>query len=144
MTSVRDGRPTLFTFVFTRCPGVCSPFLASWRTADESLAAQLAALLSERDLLRSARDPDMRTRLELLRGEVRSADPGALARVRDGDVIRLDSVAGTLEVKVSGEDWKRREPVRPDLQANGHGHGRELFAMFRASATDAGPATGNT
>jgi phosphogluconate dehydratase len=66
-----------------------------------------------------------------------SACGGALARVRDGDVIRLDSVAGTLQVQVSGEDWKRRQPVQPDLQANGHGHGRELFAGFRASATDA-------
>jgi ATP-dependent helicase HrpB len=51
-------------------------------TAHESLAAELAALLSERDLLR-ARDPDMRTRLELLHGQARGAEPGALARVRD-------------------------------------------------------------
>jgi ATP-dependent helicase HrpB len=49
----------------------------------QGLAARLAALLSERDLLRAGRDPDMRTRLELLRGEVRAADPGALARVRE-------------------------------------------------------------
>ena len=61
---------------------------------------------------------------------------GALAKVRDGDVIRLDSVAGTLEVRAA-DDWQRREPVRPDLQANGFGNGRELFSMFRASATDA-------
>jgi ATP-dependent helicase HrpB len=52
-------------------------------TPQQGLAARLAALLSERDLLRTARDPDMRTRLELLRGEVRSVDPGALARVRE-------------------------------------------------------------
>ncbi len=62
---------------------------------------------------------------------------GPLARVRDGDVIRLDSIAGTLELRATGDDWLRREPVRPDLQANGHGHGRELFALFRAAATDA-------
>ncbi len=50
----------------------------------QALAARLAALLSERDLLQRARDPDMRTRLELLRGEGRGAvDPGALARVRE-------------------------------------------------------------
>ncbi|MEO8315348.1 MAG: ATP-dependent helicase HrpB [Pseudomonadota bacterium] len=49
----------------------------------QGLAARLAALLSERDLLRAGRDPDMRTRLELLRGEVRAADSGALARVRE-------------------------------------------------------------
>ncbi len=47
------------------------------------LAANLAALLSERDLLLRARDPDVRTRLEMLRGEVGGADRGALARVRE-------------------------------------------------------------
>jgi ATP-dependent helicase HrpB len=52
-------------------------------TPQQGLAAQLAALLSERDLLLRARDPDVRTRLELLRGELRSADQGALGRVRE-------------------------------------------------------------
>src|SRR5690606_13441820 len=52
-------------------------------TALAPLAANLAALLSERDLLRAARDPDVRTRLELLRGEVTGADRGALMRVRE-------------------------------------------------------------
>lgn len=52
-------------------------------TPHAALAARLAALLSERDLLRAARDPDLRTRLELLRGEVRSVDPAGLARVRE-------------------------------------------------------------
>ena len=51
-------------------------------TSLATLAGNLAALLSERDLLRTARDPDVRTRLELLRGEVRGADQGALSRVR--------------------------------------------------------------
>ncbi|MET0280557.1 MAG: ATP-dependent helicase HrpB [Steroidobacteraceae bacterium] len=52
-------------------------------TPHAALAAHLAALLSERDLLRATRDPDMRSRLEMLRGEVRGADAAALARVRD-------------------------------------------------------------
>jgi ATP-dependent helicase HrpB len=51
------------------------------------LAAQLAALLSERDLLRGgpgARDADLRTRLEVLRGDhdAPDADRAALQRVR--------------------------------------------------------------
>ena len=51
------------------------------------LAAQLAALLSDRDLLRSAggaRDVDIRTRLEVLRGEAAgvASDRGALERAR--------------------------------------------------------------
>lgn len=52
-------------------------------TALAPLAGNLAALLSERDLLRAARDPDVRTRLEMLRGELRGADQGALSRVRE-------------------------------------------------------------
>src|SRR5262249_29244993 len=28
------GRPMLLALVFTRCTGVCSPFVASWRSAD--------------------------------------------------------------------------------------------------------------
>jgi ATP-dependent helicase HrpB len=52
-------------------------------SAQSSLAARLAALLSERDLLRAARDPDLRTRLEGLRGDARGVDPAGLARVRE-------------------------------------------------------------
>jgi ATP-dependent helicase HrpB len=52
-------------------------------SVDESLAAQLAALLTERDLLRAAADPDLRSRLEILRGEARGVDPGSVARVRE-------------------------------------------------------------
>src|SRR5262249_22324007 len=37
LASISRGRPLLFTFVFTRCAGVCSPFLASWRTAERSI-----------------------------------------------------------------------------------------------------------
>ncbi|MEY4762128.1 MAG: putative ATP-dependent helicase protein [Pseudomonadota bacterium] len=48
-----------------------------------ALAARLAALLSERDLLRGARDPDLRSRLEILRqGGGPAIDRGLLARVR--------------------------------------------------------------
>jgi cytochrome oxidase Cu insertion factor (SCO1/SenC/PrrC family) len=32
------GRPLLLALVFTRCAGVCSPFLASWRSADTRVA----------------------------------------------------------------------------------------------------------
>jgi cytochrome oxidase Cu insertion factor (SCO1/SenC/PrrC family) len=31
-------KPLVLTFVFTRCAGVCSPFLMSWRAADRALA----------------------------------------------------------------------------------------------------------
>ena len=61
---------------------------------------------------------------------------GPLARLRDGDIIRLDADAGTLTV--FAEDFDHRAPVTADLSANSHGIGRELFDIFRRHA---GPAT---
>jgi phosphogluconate dehydratase len=58
-------------------------------------------------------------------------DDGPIGKIRDGDVIRLDAVAGTLQLLVAGEELDRRTAVRPDLSENDHGFGRELFANFR-------------
>ncbi len=63
-----------------------------------------------------------------------AAAGGPLARLRDGDVIRLDAVAGTLQVLVEG--FETRDPLRLDLSANDWGTGRELFARLRAGAGD--------
>ena len=58
-------------------------------------------------------------------------DGGLIAKVRDGDMIRLDAKAGTLQVLAEGiED---RAPATADLSGNTNGVGRELFAMFRAN-----------
>ncbi len=56
-------------------------------------------------------------------------DGGPLARLRDGDIVRVDAVAGTLDVLTPGV--LDRPNVRPDLVANGFGLGRELFGVFR-------------
>jgi cytochrome oxidase Cu insertion factor (SCO1/SenC/PrrC family) len=37
LASLASGRPLLFALVFTRCTGVCSPFLSAWRAADRSV-----------------------------------------------------------------------------------------------------------
>ena len=69
-----------------------------------------------------------------------AAAGGPLAKVHDGDVIRLDANAGTLEVKVSAAEWAARAtPTMPqDLRtANSLGMGRELFASFRRNALTA-------
>ncbi|MFM2356133.1 MAG: hypothetical protein RLZZ528_1869 [Pseudomonadota bacterium] len=65
-----------------------------------------------------------------------AADGGPIARLRDGDVVRLDAVAGTLNCLAP--DFASRAPVTADLTANGYGNGRELFEAFRRHA---GPAT---
>ncbi len=62
---------------------------------------------------------------------------GPLARVRDGDIIRLDSHTGVLEAHVNDAVWQQRAVPRPDLLANESGTGRELFANFRKLATGA-------
>ena len=62
---------------------------------------------------------------------------GSLARVRDGDIIRLDCHAGVLEAKVPEHLWQQREPAALQHVRNEHGCGRELFASFRRAAGDA-------
>jgi len=56
---------------------------------------------------------------------------GALARLRDGDVIRLDAEAGHLEALVSHDTLHARGLLEPAAACNDDGFGRELFATFR-------------
>ena len=65
------------------------------------------------------------------------ANGGPLGKVRDGDLVRLDAEAGTLEVLVPAAEWDKREVATRDLAANQHGCGRELFVNFRANAIGA-------
>ncbi len=58
-----------------------------------------------------------------------AASGGPLAKLRDGDLVRLDATTGTLEAV--GIDLASREAVVPDLSANVYGTGRELFETFR-------------
>ncbi|MEJ7932464.1 phosphogluconate dehydratase [Ramlibacter sp. AN1015] len=69
-----------------------------------------------------------------------AASGGPLARVRDGDLVRLDADAGTLQVLVPDAQWQARSPAAmPSEQAerNGFDLGRELFAGFRRHALTA-------
>lgn len=63
-------------------------------------------------------------------------DGGLIGKLRDGDLVRVDAVAGRLEVLTEGV--ADRAPAVPDLTANSHGVGRELFEIFRRTA---GPAS---
>ncbi|MGE7137786.1 phosphogluconate dehydratase [Luteibacter sp. NPDC031894] len=62
---------------------------------------------------------------------------GPIARVRTGDLVRVDAVAGTMEVLVDAHEWNARTPAAADLAVHHSGMGRELFAMFRQSAVTA-------
>ncbi len=63
---------------------------------------------------------------------------GPLAKVRDGDLIRLDALSGSLQVLVDANEWTARQPADLDAdqaRANGHDLGRELFAGMRRNVT---------
>jgi phosphogluconate dehydratase len=69
-------------------------------------------------------------------------DGGPLARLRDGDVIRLDSHTGILEAKVTAAALHERTVEPVDLSGNDNGMGRELFRLFRAHAAGAEQGAG--
>ncbi|HZT55956.1 MAG TPA: ATP-dependent helicase HrpB, partial [Burkholderiaceae bacterium] len=139
-------------------PRLAHMLLAARRWSAVPLAADLAALLSERDLLRrdgAERDPDLRTRLEILRREstAAAADPGVLQRVRRSaaQFVQLAASAGASARRVGGglrtEAGQRTETVPcsagmlvamafPDRIAKrrGDGAGRFLLANGRGAA----------
>nr|WP_145548594.1 phosphogluconate dehydratase [Variovorax boronicumulans] len=69
-----------------------------------------------------------------------AAAGGPLARLRDGDVVRLDAPAGRLDVLVPEAEWAARPlATMPEAlrEANGLGLGRDLFAGMRRNAATA-------
>lgn len=66
-----------------------------------------------------------------------AAAGGPIAKLRDGDLVRLNACAGRLEAQIDEADWARRAAAEPDLSRYAEGGGRELFANLRAAATSA-------
>ena len=69
-----------------------------------------------------------------------AAAGGPLAKVRDGDVIRVDAVKGELQALVDEAEWAERtaDAMPADLcHGNGMGMGRELFSSMRRNALTA-------
>lgn len=65
-----------------------------------------------------------------------AASGGPLALVRDGDIIRVDGVEGTLQVRVDAQTLTSRTPAVGTL-ADGVGCGRELFGFMRQAFSSA-------
>ena len=59
-----------------------------------------------------------------------AVDGGPIARLQDGDILRVDAVTGALEILTDGVAG--RPVASADLSANTAGTGRELFAAFRS------------
>ena len=64
-----------------------------------------------------------------------AARGGAIAKLQDGDIVRLCATNGTLSVLVDDSEWADRA-LAPTPVAQ-MGTGRELFAMMRATADEA-------
>ncbi|WP_431261768.1 phosphogluconate dehydratase [Roseateles chitinivorans] len=65
---------------------------------------------------------------------------GPLAKLRDGDLVRVCANTGELSALVPAADWDRRELAQITADAvieNGAGMGRELFAGMRRNVTTA-------
>ncbi|WP_294277399.1 phosphogluconate dehydratase [uncultured Sphingomonas sp.] len=60
---------------------------------------------------------------------------GAIGLIRDGDIVRLDAVEGTLNALVDPAEWAAREQAATPAPVQGMG--RELFALFRQAADEA-------
>jgi phosphogluconate dehydratase len=61
---------------------------------------------------------------------------GPLAKIRDGDVILVDSRENRLDV-TAPTDWQQRAPSQLDISGNQRDYGRELFRLFRQTASSA-------
>ncbi len=62
---------------------------------------------------------------------------GALAKVRDGDMMVLDADAGVLDVEVDDAEWQARDLEPAPAELDVEGCGREMFAGFRAQISSA-------
>ena len=69
-----------------------------------------------------------------------AAAGGPIAKLRNGDVVRIDAEAGTLQALVGEAQWAARETAAMPQAlraANAQGMGRELFGAFRRDALSA-------
>jgi phosphogluconate dehydratase len=62
---------------------------------------------------------------------------GPIAKLRDGDRVRVCALNGQVEALVDADEWNARTPAAVDLAANQFGLGREMFAIFRAQVSTA-------
>jgi protein SCO1/2 len=92
LSQLAHGRPVLLALVFTRCPGVCSPFLMSWRSADRALGEKhtyLRLVLSF-----DPRDTSADMSAFARRHTVDDNDDWAFAVVDQSDLRRLADATG--------------------------------------------------
>jgi phosphogluconate dehydratase len=62
---------------------------------------------------------------------------GPIGKIRDGDIIRVDAEAGTLEALVPAAEWAARTCDTSVVKGVTRGMGRELFNVFRHAVSSA-------
>ncbi|MGL4938631.1 phosphogluconate dehydratase [Shewanella sp.] len=67
-------------------------------------------------------------------------DGGLIAKVQEGDMIRIDALSGELSLLVNDTELANRAAVQVDLRRSRYGMGRELFGALRANLSS--PETG--
>ena len=152
-----DGRGAITTLgremaEFPLHPRLAHMVLAARAYGAVPLAAELAALLSERDLLRRGgahRDPDIRTRLEMLHGDQGAQAPDRAARQRvQRNAAQFQQLAAGPRTAAAA-----RSPVSPGMllalafpdrigRRRGEGSGRYLLANGRGAAFPAATGLG--
>jgi len=69
-----------------------------------------------------------------------AAAGGAIGKIKEGDVIRINAVVGSMNVLIDEDTWTERRPVVLSESAktnNSHGIGRELFGNMRKNVLSA-------
>ncbi|MCL1095176.1 phosphogluconate dehydratase [Shewanella kaireitica] len=67
-------------------------------------------------------------------------DGGMIAKIHNGDLVRVDATTGELSLLVDEAELQARTPEKVDLHKTSYGMGRELFGALRASLSS--PETG--
>jgi phosphogluconate dehydratase len=62
---------------------------------------------------------------------------GLIGKVQDGDIIRVDAEAGTLDALVPADEWAARAIDTSVIKGVTRGMGRELFSVFRHNISSA-------
>jgi phosphogluconate dehydratase len=71
-----------------------------------------------------------------------ASDGGPIARVRDGDIIRLDAEKGSLDILVDAAEFEAREAAVDDMSQSHILMGRELFGSLRDAVGDSETGAG--
>ena len=66
-----------------------------------------------------------------------AVDGGMIAKIQNGDMVRLDCEQQELVLEVSGAELAQRVAPTADVSAHQRGCGRDLFALFRQHAMHA-------